>query len=590
MGPLKIGPLQIGIALPHVLNDPEEFVEEATQGYAAAHPHLIRQVQGGVVRNLKKNPGEVAVIIGGGSGHYPAFAGVVGPGLAHGAVIGNVFSSPSSQRVLNVCKEAESGGGVLLSYGNYAGDVMNFNQAQEQLIGEGIPCKTVLITDDIMSASKDEIFKRRGIAGALVVFKVSGAAAEAGYSLDEVFRVATESNARTRTVGVAFSGCTVPGKVEPLFTVPQGKMALGLGIHGEPGLSESEIPTSRELAADLVGRLLEETPQSCAEESHTRLAVLVNGLGGVKYEELFVFYNDVSKILKEKNIEIIEPEVGELVTSFEMAGLSLTFTWLNDELNGLWRTPSYTPGYKKGNISLTSAENSSSSTEIGEENFLQGSADSQKCAQVIAEIIRRIASSTEEHSDEYGRLDSFAGDGDHGIGMARGARSAATAARKCSQKGGGAGSTLIAAADAWADDAGGTSGFIWGIILREIGREIGDESQPDFRKIIDAVVRATSVVTEFGKAKLGDKTLVDVLVPFADSLKSTTSTTLVEAWKASNNVAQAAARSTADLLPKIGRARPHAEKSLGHQDPGATSLAMIIEVVSDYLENSENEK
>ncbi len=590
MGPLKIGPLQIGIALPHVLNDPEEFVEEATQGYAAAHSHLIRQVQGGVVRNLKKNPGEVAVIIGGGSGHYPAFAGVVGPGLAHGAVIGNVFSSPSSQRVLNVCKEAESGGGVLLSYGNYAGDVMNFNQAQEQLIGEGIPCKTVLITDDIMSASKDEIFKRRGIAGALVVFKVSGAAAEAGYSLDEVFRVATESNARTRTVGVAFSGCTIPGKVEPLFTVPQGKMALGLGIHGEPGLSESEIPTSRELAADLVGRLLEETPPSCSGDSHTRLAVLVNGLGGVKYEELFVFYNDVSKILKEKNIEIIEPEVGELVTSFEMAGLSLTFTWLNDELNGLWRTPSYTPGYKKGNISLTSAENSSSSTEIGEENFLQGSADSQKCAQVIAEIIRRIASSTEEHSDEYGRLDSFAGDGDHGIGMARGARSAATAARKCSQKGGGAGSTLIAAADAWADDAGGTSGFIWGIILREIGREIGDESQPDFRKIIDAVVRATSVVTEFGKAKLGDKTLVDVLVPFADSLKSTTSTTLVEAWKASNNVAQAAARSTADLLPKIGRARPHAEKSLGHQDPGATSLAMIIEVVSDYLENSENEK
>jgi dihydroxyacetone kinase len=574
--------------LAHVLNDPEAFVEEATEGFVAAHSLLIRQVQGGVVRNQNKNPGEVAVIVGGGSGHYPAFAGVVGPGLAHGAVIGNVFASPSSQRVLSVCKEAESGGGVLLTYGNYAGDVMNFNLAQEQLNNEGIPCKTVLVTDDIMSASKEEFHKRRGIAGGLVVFKLSSAAAEAGYSLDEVFRIATETNARTRTVGVAFSGCTLPGKDEPLFTIPTGKIALGLGIHGEPGLSESDIPTSENLAIDLINRLLDETPPSTAGESRTRLAVLVNGLGGVKYEELFVFYNNVSKILKAKNIEIVEPEVGELVTSFEMAGLSLTFTWLNDELSDFWKKPSYTPGYKKGNIAIASGVATETHAEKAAHQVIHGSSESQKCAQSIAEIIKNIELTTAQHSDEYGRLDSFAGDGDHGIGMARGAHAASVAAQNYAELGAGAGSTLLAAADAWSDKAGGTSGIIWGIILREIGEEIGDEKKPDLQTIINGVERATRKVTEFGKAQLGDKTLVDVLLPFTQTLSSTNSHSISDAWRSASSTASDAAKATADLLPKIGRARPHAEKSLGHQDPGATSLAMIIDVVANYLEKAQN--
>lgn len=580
--------------MPFILNDPEEFVDEATEGFVAAHSHLVRRVQGGVVRNQEKTPGEVAVVIGGGSGHYPAFAGVVGPGLAHGAVMGNVFASPSTQRVMSVCKEVEAGAGVLLSYGNYAGDVMNFNQAQEQLIAEGIPCKTVLVTDDIMSADRSEIHKRRGIAGDLVVFKIASAAAEAGYSLDEVYRIANFANDRTRTIGVAFSGCTLPGKTEPLFTVPKGRMGLGLGIHGEPGLSEIDIPTSKELAKDLVRRLCDETPDTVSKNSKTRLVVLVNGLGGVKYEELFVFYKNVLEELQNLDVTVVEPDVGELVTSFEMAGASLTFTWLNDELEKLWIKPAYTPAYKKGNVSLKSGVTVTTSIKRNDSEIVKGSIESQKCARSLATLLDKINKKCHEVSDELGQLDAIAGDGDHGIGMTRGAQAAAKAAQHYAQSGAGAGATLIAASDAWSDQAGGTSGIIWGILLKEIGKIFGDERQPEVRTVEKAMREATSAVTSFGKAKLGDKTLADVLIPFSEKLSElvnakATHVSISEVWKEASLTANIAAQATAELLPKIGRARPHAEKSLGHQDPGAKSLAIIINVVGEFLGEHEYE-
>jgi dihydroxyacetone kinase len=553
--------------MPFLLNNPEEFVDQATEGFIAANGHLVRQVHGGVVRNQEKQAGQVAVVIGGGSGHYPAFAGVVGPGLAHGAVMGNVFASPSAQRVLSVCKSVEAGSGVLLSYGNYAGDVMNFNLAQEELIAEGIPCKTVLVTDDIMSADKSEIHKRRGIAGDLVVFKIAAAAAEAGYSLDEVYKVGERANERTRTIGVAFSGCTLPGKNEPLFTVPEGRMALGLGIHGEPGLSESDIPTSKDLANDLVERLINETPASVDSQFPIRLTVLVNGLGGVKYEELFIFYRDVSENLRKRGIEIVEPEVGELVTSFEMAGASLTFTWLDNELEELWKKPAYTAAYKKGTLTFKTQVINQKSSELAEAKIVPGTAESQQCAKTIARILEKIDIKCREVSEELGKLDAIAGDGDHGIGMTKGA---------------------------WSDNAGGTSGIIWGIILKEFGSAFGDQTSPKIETINNAIVQATRAVTSFGKAQLGDKTLVDVLIPFSKKFEelsresSTQDISLSKIWQDASDTARNAANATANLVPKIGRARPHAEKSVGHSDPGAESLAIIIAEISSFFKGNHH--
>ncbi len=243
-----------------LFNDPTDFLDELVDGFVAASGRWVRAVPGGVVRSTRSPEPTVAIVIGGGSGHYPAFAGLVGPGLAHGAAMGNLFASPSTQRAYSVAKAADQGRGVLFSYGNYAGDVLNFDAAQDQLQAEGIDCRTVLVTDDIWSAPPDEFEKRRGIAGDLTVFKVAGAAAEEGASLDEVERVARHANDRTRSFGVAFDGCTLPGKSEPLFTVPEGRMAVGLGIHGEPGIDETDVPTADELAELFVSRLLDEVP------------------------------------------------------------------------------------------------------------------------------------------------------------------------------------------------------------------------------------------------------------------------------------------------------------------------------------------
>ncbi|MEI8222705.1 MAG: dihydroxyacetone kinase family protein [Actinomycetes bacterium] len=568
----------------YLINDASEFVDEMTEGFVAAYSHLVRSVYGGVVRAQATPADRVAIVIGGGSGHYPAFSGVVGPGLAHGSAMGNVFASPSAQQIYNVCKSAAGKSGVFMSYGNYAGDVMNFNQAQDRLISEGIPCKTVVVTDDIMSASKSEIHKRRGIAGDLTVFKIAGAASDAGYSLDEVVRVATEANNRTRTIGVAFSGCTLPGADHPLFTVPEGIMALGLGIHGEPGLSEAPIPTANDLAEDLVRRLLDETPSGCSNDG-ARIVVLLNGLGGVKYEELFVVYRSVSKLLKEKNIVIVEPEVGELVTSFEMAGASLTFTWLNEELETLWAAPAYTPAFKKGSVQLTGSDGSFGGTEILEEVIPHASEESISCATSLERVIASIDATITKNEAHLGQLDSYAGDGDHGIGMARGTHAALTSAKKFVALKAGAGTLLEKAGDSWADRAGGTSGAIWGIILREIGKELGNSERPTPQVVAKSIVRASNEVMSFGKAQLGDKTLVDALIPFAQTLESEilAGKNLGDAWESAARASAAAAESTSTLLPKIGRARPHAEKSVGHPDPGAISFSMITSDLSALI-------
>jgi dihydroxyacetone kinase len=522
-------------------------------------------------------------VIGGGSGHYPAFAGLVGPGLAHGAAMGNLFASPSTQRAYSVAKEADQGRGVLFSYGNYAGDVLNFDAAQDQLKAEGIDCRTVLVTDDIWSAPPDEFEKRRGIAGDLTVFKVAGAAAEEGASLDEVERLARHTNDRTRSFGVAFDGCTLPGKSEPLFTVPQGRMAVGLGIHGEPGIDETDVPTADELAELFVSRLLQEVPEG-VEVSGARVVPILNGLGSVKYEELFVVYRSVDRLLRAAGVEVVDPEVGEFCTSFDMAGCSLTLLWLDDELERLWTAPADTPAFRRGSVS--EREHVDSSTAAAAQKTIPPASDeSRQAATFIADLLARMAEAIDAQADELGRMDSVAGDGDHGIGMQRGSRAGARAARSAADAGAGAGTTLAEAGDAWSDQGGGTSGVIWGRILQTLGKTLGDEAPVNAAVVAAAVGEARDVVMGFGKAKVGDKTMVDAIVPFADDLSASVDAgrPLRVAWPQAAAVAEQAAQRTADMAAKLGRARSHGDKSIGTPDPGAVSFALICTTVAGEL-------
>lgn len=571
-----------------LFNKPSAFASELIEGFVAANADKVRQVPGGVVRSTRSQPGSVAIVIGGGSGHYPAFSGLVGQGMAHGAAMGNLFASPSAQQIYNVARAADNGGGVLLAFGNYAGDVLHFGQACERLKAEGIPCELLAVTDDIYSATLDEREKRRGVAGDLAIFKVAAAAAEAGYSLSEVTRLARHANYRTRSLGVAFSGCTLPGANQPLFEVAHGTMALGMGIHGEPGISECAIPPADALAELFVSSLLQECPQEITSRRGQRVAVILNGLGSVKYEELFVVYRRVAQLLAEEGLEVVEPEVGEFVTSFNMAGASLTLMWLDDELETFWRAPANAPAFRKGSVIPAEPLSAVEMALPQQDEVPAATPASQHAARCVLSVVKAIADVIEENCEELGRIDAVAGDGDHGIGMARGSLGALEKAREMLQRQAGAGTLLCRAADAWADKAGGTSGALWGVALTAIGTALGDQQAPDARRVALGVQQAKEGIMHFGKAQPGDKTLVDVLVPFSDCLtrRVNAGDSLAEAWAAAAKQATQSAQDTAQLLPKMGRARPLAEKSLGTPDAGAVSLALIVNRVLVQLQAS----
>jgi dihydroxyacetone kinase len=569
-------------------DDPARFTEDTVTGFLDAHAGRVVGVSGGVVRATEPRPGKVGVVVGGGSGHYPAFCGVVGPGFADGAVIGNVFTSPSASEAASVGRAVDAGAGVLLTTGNYAGDVMNFGLAVDQLRTEGIDARYFAVTDDIASAPPSEIEKRRGIAGDFTVFKAASAAAEEGYDLDGVERVARLANDRTRTLGVAFDGCTMPGAKEPLFTVPEGAMGLGLGIHGEPGVAEQPMPTASELAAILADGVLAEAPQGAGP----RVAAILNGLGRTKYEELFIVWGSVARRLREAGLEVVEPEVGELVTSLDMAGCSLTLMWLDEELERFWRAPADTPAYRKGALVpadaeqvrrlATTASAGSGATTLGTDTVPE---EARACAGRVADAVSAMAQAMAGMEEELGRIDAVAGDGDHGRGMVRGTAAASEAASAAVDAGAGPGTVLVAAGDAWAAKAGGTSGVLWGAALAALGRRLGDDGAPSPATVVAGVRDGYDALTRLGKAQPGDKTMLDALLPFADALSEGVDggQDLTTAWQAAAERAELAAQDTAALRPRVGRARPLAERSVGTPDAGAISLAACVRTVAGVL-------
>lgn len=563
----------------HLVNDPKKFAADVLAGFVRAHADRVMAVHGGAVRATETPQGEVAVVLGGGSGHYPAFAGWIGEGMAHGAVCGNIFASPSASQAASVARAAHAGGGVLFGFGNYAGDVLQFSRAVEMLAEEGIEARILTVTDDIASA--DTHAERRGIAGDLPVFKIAGAAAAQGWSLDEVERVTRHANDRTFTIGVAMSGCTLPGADAPLFTVPEGSLAIGLGIHGEPGLSEVPLGTAQEVADDLVDRLLAAFP----DEAGDRVAILVNGLGATTYEEQFVVFARVADRFEAEGFTLVEPEVGEHVTSLDMAGLSVTAMLLDDELEPLWRAPVDTPAFRRGSLgSTTSAppRRGPLPQQAGAERTA-GAEPSQRAAAVALTRLDDVVDALKENEAELGKLDAVAGDGDHGQGMVLGAVGAADRGHEAAAAGVGLGTLLREVGEAWAESAGGTSGALWGAALVAAGERLGDTDAPGAADVAEAVSAAVGAMKDMGKAELGDKTLMDAAVPFAEALAERVGAgeDLATAWSAAAARATEAAEATAQLQAKKGRAKTHGDHSVGHADPGATSFALVCRTVAD---------
>ena len=335
--------------LQKIINDPKNFIDEMIEGILAAHPGRLKCINDDLrcmVCSGEKKSGKVGLSTGGGSGHLPLFLGYVGKGMLDACAVGNVFASPSAAQMFELTKAIDSGNGVLYIYGNYSGDIINFDMAAEMADEEDIKVKQVVAADDVASSPKGKEEKRRGVAGIFYVYKIAGACAEEMASLEEVKRVAEKVCANVRTMGVGLSPCIIPEVGKPTFEMNDGEMEIGIGIHGEAGIGKGKLETADKIVEKIMESILEDLPYKAGDE----VSVLINGLGSTPKEELYVVYGKVSQILKTEKIKIYYPYLGEFATSMEMAGMSISLLRLDDELKRLLQKPANTPFFEQDQL------------------------------------------------------------------------------------------------------------------------------------------------------------------------------------------------------------------------------------------------
>lgn len=327
-----------------ILNDPDDIVDEMLQGFLKTHSDIVTGTENKrVVRAVELAPDRVGVVTGGGSGHKPAFIGYIGENMCDSVAVGEICSSPTAAAFLDACKAADRGKGVACLYGNYSGDNMNVKMAVKMAKKEGLEIKTVVANDDVASAPKDQREKRRGVAGEVLMWKVGGAKAAKGGTLDEVVAAAQKAIDHTRSVGIGLTPCTLPAVGHPNFEIKEGTMEVGIGHHGEPGIEVCELETAAQMAERMMNIVIPDYPFVEGDE----VVVLVSGLGATPVMELYVLYDELEKLFAEKKIKIHRSYVGNYFTSLEMMGATLTVMKLDEELKELIDMPAYSVGLKQ---------------------------------------------------------------------------------------------------------------------------------------------------------------------------------------------------------------------------------------------------
>lgn len=466
-----------------LINAPADIIPELIEGFVAAWPDLLA-LEGptgrAIVARNGPRDGKVGIVIGGGSGHEPAFAGYVGRGLADAAAIGNVFASPSPKQIADAARAADGGAGVVMLFGNYTGDVMNFDMAREIMESEGTPCACFAVTDDVASAPVERTNERRGIAGDFFVFKVAGAAADAGRSLTEVMAAAGAANASTRSMGVALSACSMPQTAVPNFEVPQGQMEFGMGLHGEPGVKRLAIEPADAVADRLLDPILVELdlrPGAC-------VAALMNGLGATSQLELLILWRRVAARLNDIGVEVTHRWVGEYATSLEMAGASLTLMALDEDLAALLDRPCHTPALRvEGEVvgtpisrrQRTVAYEGNDAAEVDRSLLVS---EGSMTPDVLCLMIGAVATRMRTDRDALSKLDGVIGDGDHGVTMEIG-WTAAEAAVNALPATPTPAEICEAAGDALLEAVGASSGPLWATALKGAAKATEDRLNLD---------------------------------------------------------------------------------------------------------------
>lgn len=578
-----------------IINAPESVVPEMCSGIAAAHPELELLPKYKVIKRRHMSD-KVALISGGGSGHEPAHAGFVGKGMLDAAVCGDVFASPSQIQVYQAIKSCANKEGILLIIKNYSGDMMNFKNAAYLAEEDGIKVDYVKVNDDI--AVNDSLYTvgRRGVAGTVLVHKIAGAAAEAGLSLEEVKRIANKAIDNVRSIGFALSSCTVPAKGTPTFDIGDDEIEFGVGIHGEPGIRREKTIGADELARRTTDALIE----NMGLKAGTEVTLLINGFGGSPLQELYLFNNAVSKILDAKGIKVYRTFVGNYMTSIDMAGASVSIMAMDDELKKYLSAPCDTPALKiTGESEILPYRDYSASTKIDMSEISYKCETNNSYAEIKKEftyenmlyIVDKMCEIIIDREVEFCELDSHAGDGDFGMSIAKGFRQLKNEWKHLVSENKNIFDFLSACSLIIMEHCGGASGPIWGSAFRAAARSTEGKSilkVSDFASMIQAAVNGVQTVgaRSFGRgAVVGDKTLIDALVPTADS------------WTASGNsgndfktafykgaaAAVDGAKATELIAARMGRAGTVGDRSIGYPDAGAYALGVIFTELANAM-------
>lgn len=568
-----------------IMNQPETFVIEMCSGIVAAHPELAFDRKYKVIYKKNLNKNKVSLISGGGSGHEPAHAGFVGTGMLDAAVCGDVFASPSQIQVYQALRTTQSEKGTLMIIKNYSGDMMNFKNGAALATEDGILVDYVKVDDDI--AVEDSLYTvgRRGVAGTIFVHKTAGAAAELGWDLPEVKRVAQKAIANVRSIGFALTSCTVPAKGTPTFVLGEDEMEYGVGIHGEPGIQREAVAPADVLAKRMTKALIEELKLQAGDE----IGMLVNGFGGSPLQELYLMNNSVMRQLAQAEIKVKKCLVGNYMTSIDMAGASLTFIALDDELKsllGVDEFEDFVDYVAQSEESKTGAE----ATQVPESYGVLG--EQIITLENIIFILDQMSASIIANEVPFCTLDSFAGDGDFGMSIAKGFKQLKREWQDITKHHNASiGEFLEAVSLVLMEYCGGASGPIWGSAFRGASKSAGQKTTltvSEFGEMLSAAVLAIQKTGErsFGRgAVVGDKTLIDALVPCAEAWKQAAlvGVTAHEAFVRGAQAAVEGAEKTKDIVARMGRAGTVGERSLGHPDAGAFGLGVIFTDIAKAL-------
>ncbi|MCC8029715.1 MAG: dihydroxyacetone kinase subunit DhaK [Lachnospiraceae bacterium] len=579
-----------------IINKPETVVIEMCNGIAMAHPEVEFIQKYRIIKKKDINKNKVSLISGGGSGHEPAHAGFVGKGMLDAAVCGDVFASPSQIQVYRALQATASDKGTLMIIKNYSGDMMNFKNGAALAEEDGLTVDYVRVEDDI--AVQDSLYTvgRRGVAGTVLVHKTAGAAAEKGMSLAEVKAAAQNAADNVRSIGFAFTSCTVPAAGKPTFEIADDEMEYGVGIHGEPGIKREKVITADELAQRMVDALAAE--QQLAEGSE--VTVLINGFGASPLQELYLLNNAVAKVLDEKQIKVYRTFVGNYMTSIDMAGASVSFLKMNAQLKELIDAESDTPAFKvSGPVPGIPYVNMKDSSEENKEIDFVMDTDPAKAVvtndQITLDnmvyIVDKMADVIIRNEVPFCELDAHAGDGDFGMSVAKGFKQLKREWNKIvTDESETIGAFLGAAGMVIMEYCGGASGPIWGSAFRYAAKSAGDAaalSRSAFAAMLQAAVTGVQTTGErsFGRgAVVGDKTLIDALVPCADTWSANTDKPVGEIFKLAADAAVAGAAATAEHVAHMGRAGTVGERSIGYPDAGAYALGVIFTEITEALE------